>query len=89
MSTTVLVPIRCFTASHVKTYKRSGYCKCGNIARPGQGNCLACNAEASRKFRRRQAEKKAEHRQQIVSALNALAQELSATHHSERTGTGT
>jgi hypothetical protein len=87
MSSAILVPSRCFTAFHVK---RSGLCKCGNEARPGQGNCLRCNAEASRKFRKRQAERKAAHRQEVFRAMaEMLNASLIESNMPKRTGAGT
>lgn len=39
--------------------RRSGICKCGGTARPGQGDCHGCHAKAVGRYRERLAAKRA------------------------------
>lgn len=46
--------VESFTGNNVAHRRnRSGFCACGNAARPGQGNCYSCHAEAQAVYRAR------------------------------------
>lgn len=51
--------------------KRSGVCKCGEPARPDQGDCCACHAAAEGRYRQRKSDERAALRRLALAGMAA------------------